>query len=212
MDYQIGWVAFGRGMKKVDLNTCLVALSHTVWFDGSSLEELVKSSFTVDEKMTIYAELENRYSKNPYFRRCQDVLRIAGRLKNLALFERIARRCGSYTRRTELLFYSPSNPSHQPYIDALVKTTSREKFAVTLHELPFVYHQRIKMRMRAVEAALAVTMISRKRSRVIGFNGRDVMRLIGKCVLSTWTDEVAWCSKNNFADNKRNKVAAIETK
>jgi hypothetical protein len=147
------------------------------------------------------------------FRRCQDILRAAGHHSNFGLFEKIARRCGSFTRRTELLHYSLFNPIHQPYIDALIKTTSHDKFAITLQETPFRYHRRIKMRRRAVEASLGMITIYKRWSSVIGSNGRDVMRLIGKCVLATWMDESAWAhleydnDKVSYTNNnKRRKV------
>lgn len=196
---------FDTGMAKGDLAVCLVALAHGFEPNVRTLKDCVAALAMTDaEKLQLYEEITARFKNSPYVRACQYALSGAMQTRNLPLFEHVSRICGSATRREQLFRHRVDHPADQPYTDALIRTTARRHFQVTLDSTVYAHHARIKMRMRAVDAATAMIQLGRRRSRVAGDNGRDVFRLIGKCVLATWTEEEAWGDDNDA--NKKQKL------
>ena len=200
-------VVFDIGMAKGDLAVCLVALAHGFEPDVRTLKDCVAAPAMSDaEKLQLYEQITARFKNSPYVRACQYALAGAMQTRNLPLFEHVSRICGSATRREQLFRHRVDHPVDQPYTDALIRTTAHRHFQVTLDSTVYAHHTRIKMRMRAVDAATAMIQLGRRRSRVAGNNGRDVLRLIGKCVLATWTDGEAWGGDDGDDDDKKQKV------
>lgn len=197
-------VAFDIGMANGSLAVCLVALAHGFEPDVRTLKDCVAApALEAAEKVQLYEQITARFKNSPYVRACQHALSGAKDTRNLPLFQHLSRICGPATRREQLFRHRVNHPVDQPYTDALIKTTARRHFQVTLDSTVYAHHTRIKMRMRAVDAAIAMVQLGRRRSKVVGRNGRDVLRLIGKCVLATWTDGEAW---GNDDANKKQKL------
>ena len=196
--------AFDIGMANGNLTVCLVTLAHGFHPDVRTLKDCaVAPAMSSTEKVQLYEQITTLFRHSPYVRACQHALSGAKDTRNLPLFQHISRICGPATRREQLFRHRVDHPVDQPYTDALIKTTARHHFQVTLDNTVCAHHTRIKMRMRAVDAAIAMVELGRRRSGVVGGNGRDVLRLVGRCVLATWTDEQAWGDDDEGEDKKQ---------